>query len=60
MNSSLLSLVLIAFLLLILGALGIGAICLVAHRYTYNSDNKEPESTDQSLDPWEEAGRRQQ
>ena len=60
MNSSLLSLVLIAFLLVILGAVGIGAIYLVAHRYNYNSDNKKHEATDQSLDPWEEAGRRQQ
>ena len=60
MNSSLLSLVLIAFLLLILGAVGIGAIYLVAHRYNCNSDNKKLEPTDQSIDPWEEAGRRQQ
>jgi hypothetical protein len=60
MNSSLLSLVLIAFLLVILGAVGIGAIYLVAHRYNCNSDNKKIERTDQSIDPWEEAGRRQQ
>ena len=60
MNSSMLSLVLIAFLLLVLGIVGIGAIFYIAYRCNRKTDNKEQELTDQSLDPWEEAGRRQQ
>jgi len=60
MNSSLLSLVLIAFLLLVLGMVGIGAIFYLAFRGNRKPDNREQELIDQSLDPWEEAGRRQQ
>lgn len=60
MNINLLSLAVIAFLLLVLGIVAIGAIYFVAHRCQCKSDNKKPQPTDQSVDPWEEAGRRQQ
>jgi hypothetical protein len=60
MNINLLLLVLIACLLLAMGAVGIGAIYFVAHRANSKSDNKKADATEQSVDPWEEAGRRVQ
>ncbi len=60
MQSSIVLLALIAVLLLVLGIVGIGAIYFLAHRCRYKSDNTKAKPTDQSVDPWEEAGRRQQ
>ena len=60
MTISLLLLVLIALLLLVLGIVSIATIYFVASRCNSSSDNKKIETTDQSIDPWVEAGRRQQ
>ena len=59
MNINFLVLVLIALLLLVLGLALIGTIYLAAHRSHRKSDNNMGKPTDQSVDPWKEAGRRQ-